>query len=32
VAAAALRTGFLLAVRTAAGPRLEPPGATVRDD
>ena len=32
VAAAALRKGFLLAVRTAAGARLEPPGATVRDD
>lgn len=31
-AAAALRKGFLLAVRTAAGARLEPPGATVRDD
>lgn len=32
MAAAALRKGFLLAVRTVAGARLEPPGATVRDD
>lgn len=32
VGAAALRTGFLVAVRDAAGERLEPPGFTLRDD
>jgi isoaspartyl peptidase/L-asparaginase-like protein (Ntn-hydrolase superfamily) len=32
VAAAALRQGFLMAVRTPAGERLEPPGFTLRDD
>ena len=32
VGAAALRTGFLVAVRTGAGERLEPPGFTLRDD
>jgi N4-(beta-N-acetylglucosaminyl)-L-asparaginase len=32
VAAAALRTGFLVAIRTPAGERLEPPGFTLRDD
>jgi isoaspartyl peptidase/L-asparaginase-like protein (Ntn-hydrolase superfamily) len=31
-AAAALRAGFLMAVRTPAGPRLEPPGWVARDD
>jgi hypothetical protein len=32
VGAAALRTGFLVAVQDAAGERLEPPGFTLRDD
>ena len=32
VGAAALRAGFLVAVRDGAGERLEPPGFTLRDD
>jgi isoaspartyl peptidase/L-asparaginase-like protein (Ntn-hydrolase superfamily) len=32
VGSAALRTGFLVAVRSTAGERLDPPGFTLRDD
>ena len=32
VGTAALRTGFLVAVRTPAGERLDPPGFTLRQD